>query len=163
MIPPTIYAIIAALLIGGFSGWKLTSGHYDAASLAAEHQHQAEYRAAVERGNEASARLLTAESQIRTIATWKGKQIAQVTTDRPCLSADALGLLNATTVPRIAAHPGQSLAAGSATPPAADRHDASDADVIQWAIDAVELYETCASRLTELQGVYADEERRSNP
>lgn len=160
MIPPIVYAAAMALLIGAFGGWKITSNHYDAQQLTAERQHQADYRAAVERGNEASNRLLAAETQIRTIATWKGKQIETVDTNRPCLSSGAIGLLNETTVPRIVTNPGSPLAASPSAPTSTDRNDASDTDVIRWAIESGERYETCAARLTALQEIVRPQAER---
>lgn len=143
MIPPFVYAILASLLLGAFSGWKVTSNHYEAQQLEAERQAQKAYRTAVDRGNEVASRLLTAEEQIRSITKWKGEQIGKVTTGKPCLSAGAVGLLSATGETG-AAHP-----VGNA-PQSPGGTAATDADVLDWGITAQEQYRTCAARLNNL-------------
>lgn len=148
---PLPYRILGALLLAlglsatGFgAGVKTANDRHAAQQLAAERLAADRYRAEVARGNDLSARLAAAESNIQIKTVERIKYVPQVTTGRDCLSADAVRLLNNTGYPNLSETAGQPAPADAAAPPA------TDADVETWAIDAVAQYATCAERLNLL-------------
>jgi hypothetical protein len=80
--------------------------------------------------------------------------LSTATTGRPCLSADARGLLQQSPAFRI----GLSAPTGSASPtttsPASDPGDSTDADIAGWILDASALYEQCRARIDALRQWY---------
>lgn len=148
---PLPYRILAAvffalaLLASGFTaGVKITRDHAAAQQLVAEKIAADRYRAEVARGNDLSAKLAAAESNIQTKTIERIKYVPTVTTGRDCLSAGAVGLLNGSAHLGLSAPAGKPAAEGAATP------TATDTDVESWAIDASDRYETCAVRLNGL-------------
>jgi hypothetical protein len=73
--------------------------------------------------------------------------IQTATTGRPCLSADARGLLQQSPAfgLKLPAPTGSALAAPAA--PAADSGDSTDTDIAGWILDAAALFEQCRARI----------------
>lgn len=73
------------------------------------------------------------------------------TTGRPCLSADARGLLHQSPAfsLKLSATPGDPAPADAA--PAADPGDSTDTDIAGWILDAASLYEQCRARIDALR------------
>lgn len=150
LIPPP-YRILAgvflalALVAGGFgAGVKVTRDHYAAEQLAAERFANDQYRAEVARGNDLSAKLAAAESNIQIKTIERIVHVKDVTTGRECLSAGAVGLLNGAGRLTLSETAWKPAPADAGAPPA------TDTDVETWAIDAAGRYETCADRLNGL-------------
>lgn len=77
--------------------------------------------------------------------------LQSATTGRPCLSADARGLLQQSPafglkLPKTTGSP-----ASAAPTVAADTGDSTDADVAGWILDAAALYEQCRARIDALR------------
>jgi hypothetical protein len=73
------------------------------------------------------------------------------TTGRPCLSADARGLLQQSPAFSLKL-PTATVGHASAAPAvAADPSDSTDADVAEWIVDAAALYEQCRARIDALR------------
>jgi hypothetical protein len=73
------------------------------------------------------------------------------TTGRPCLSADARGLLQQSPAFGIKLPTTTGGAASAAPAVAADPGDSTDADVAGWILDAAALYEQCRARIDALR------------
>lgn len=148
---PLPYRILAgvflafALVAGGFgAGVKVTRDHYAAEQLAAERLSADQYRAEVARGNELSAQLAAAESNIQIKTIERIVHVKDVTTGRDCLSAGAVSLLNGSGKLTLREAAGKPAAEDAGTLAATDR------DVEEWAIGASSRYETCVERLNAL-------------
>lgn len=148
---PLPYRILAGLLIAfslfaaGFgSGVKITKDHAAAQQLVAQIKAENIYRAEVARGNNLSAKLATAETAIQTKTIERIKYVKDVTTGKPCLSADAVSLLNGTDKPTLRETTGQPAPESPSAP------GATDTDVETWGIQANGQYDTCAERLNAL-------------
>ena len=96
------------------------------------------------RGDVLTRDLLAREALINRISKEKRDALSRHTTGRPCLSADAVGVLNGT------------AGAGAGVPPApgitaaTGGGFATDADVGQWAAAAIAAHDTCRYRLDAL-------------
>lgn len=140
-----------ALFAGGFGyGVKVTKDHAAVKQLAAERLAAEQYRAEVDRGNALSAKLSVAESAIQTKTIERIIHVKDVTTGGPCLSADAVSLLNGTDKPTLRETSGQPVAESPAEPALASGNTASDKDISEWILIAQNWYETCAARQSML-------------
>ena len=101
-------------------------------------------QAAQVRGDVLTRDLLAREVLINRLSKEKRDALSRLTTGRPCLSADAVGVLNDQA----------SAGAGMPTPPGSPAATggvfATDADVGQWAAAARSAHDTCRSRLDAL-------------
>lgn len=91
------------------------------------------------RSDALTVRLAGKQEQIFNLQRAAHASINQTTFNRPCLSADAVRVLNGTDVPQTS---GSAAATGEAF--------ATDADVGHWAVDAHAQYEQCRQRLDAL-------------
>jgi hypothetical protein len=73
------------------------------------------------------------------------------TTGRPCLSADARGLLHQSPAFGLKLPKATGGSASAPAAPAADPGDSTDADVAGWVLDASALYEQCRARIDALR------------
>lgn len=103
-------------------------------------------RAALALGDALFNQLADAEKDRQKTALEHQREIKRLTTGRPCLSADVVGLLNGTGQGNSAA--GLSAPADGAA--AEDGPFATDTDVAGWADNARRQYETCRDRLGAL-------------
>lgn len=101
-------------------------------------------QAAQVRGNILTSDLLARQQQIDRIQKARHAELARLTTGRPCLSADAVGVLNEQ------AGSGSGVPQATGITAATGATFATDADVGQWAADARASYDTCRSRLDAL-------------
>lgn len=151
MIPIQYKILAVALLLGGvfsagaYAGYKLEHTRGQAAELASQQAAEAQYKAAVQRGDELSGRLAAAQSAIQVRTVERIKYVPQVTSGRECLSAAAVGVLDGSA-------PGLKLSQAAGEPVAADAaaSAASDRDVADWVAGAEDQYEQCAARLNSL-------------
>ena len=101
-------------------------------------------QAAQVRGDTLSRDLLAREALINRLSKEKRDALSRLTTGRPCLSADAVGVLKGT----AGAGAGMPQATGSLA--ATGATFATDADVGQWAAAAIAAHDTCRYRLDSL-------------
>lgn len=73
------------------------------------------------------------------------------TTGRPCLSADARGLLQQSPAFGLKLSPATGSPASAAPPVAVNPGDSTDSDIAAWVIDAADLYEQCRVRIDALR------------
>jgi hypothetical protein len=162
MMPLPIIAAIASLLAGLAAGYGLEhrARLAEVAQIRAEvARHEAEAAEENRRRAEAASRAADAalaEKDRRLLeldATNRRLRhdLQAATTGRPCLSADARGLLQQSPAFRLKlpATTGSALAAPAA--PAADSgqsaSDSTDTDIAGWILDAAALYEQCRARI----------------
>jgi len=167
---PGLLWLLTALLAALFKWQALQADHALLAlqaRTAAERLHsERQAREQISRAAAAAdAAVLQAQSQAQRALAQSGelrRELARVSTARPCLSADTRRLLHTSTafasnhLPAPAAS-----AAGSHTPTAADpeqqsaqQHSApvsTEADVAGWILDAATLYTQCRARLDALR------------
>ena len=110
-------------------------------------------QAAQVRGDVLTRDLLAREALINRISKEKRDALSHLTTGRPCLSADAVGVLNGTT------GTGDGVPTPPGIPAATGATFATDADVGQWAIAARAAHDTCRQRLDALIDWHAKEEK----
>jgi electron transfer flavoprotein alpha subunit len=150
---------LIALLAAFFSGLLLSAfvvndiKNADIAALKAAHaQQQAAAEAAARqrleeataRGDDLAARLAKTETALNQKTLEVSREIARVTTGRPCLGAAAVRLLN---------NPRDDIVAVPQTasqPDAEDGAVATDTDIANWIANAQGQYETCRARLGAL-------------
>ena len=101
-------------------------------------------QAAQVRGDVLTRDLLAREALINRLSKEKRDALSRLTTGRPCLSADAVGVLN----DQAGAGAGMPQATGITA--ATGGVFATDADVGQWAIAARAAHDTCRHRLDAL-------------
>ena len=101
-------------------------------------------QAAQVRGDVLTRDMLARESLINRLSKEKRDALSRLTTGRPCLSADAVGVLNGTT------GAGAGMPQATGIPAATGRGFATDADVGQWAAAAIAAHDTCRKRLDAL-------------
>ena len=101
-------------------------------------------QAAQVRGDTLSRDLLAREAMINRLSKEKRDALSRLTTGRPCLSADAVGVLNGTT------GAGAGMPQATGIPAATGGGFATDADVGQWAAAAIAAHDTCRHRLDAL-------------
>ena len=157
MITPPItlitHGIVAVAAAAG--AWVWQSNSYDAkladmrSSIAESDRLRARaaataLQAAQVRGDVLTRDLLDREALINRISKEKRDAINRYTTGRPCLSADAVGVLNGT------AGAGAGVPPATGIPAATGGGFATDADVGQWAAAAIAAHDTCRYRLDAL-------------
>lgn len=135
-----VFVVLTLFSAGYYNGVQRAKEKAAAQQLVAKIKADELYRKEVERGNELSARLSAAESNIQIKIVERIKYVQSVTTGRDCLSAGAVSVLNGSGYPKLS---------NRAEPPFS-AESASDTDVGAWAIDASGRYETCAERLNTL-------------
>lgn len=101
-------------------------------------------QAAQVRGDVLTRDLLAREALINRLSKEKRDAISRHTTGRPCLSADAVGVLN------DQASDGAGVPQATGSTAATGGGFASDSDVGQWAAAARAAHDTCRSRLDAL-------------
>jgi len=144
-----LFAITAA---AEYDGYKRSDAKWTAKTLAEERAYTELYQAEVNRGNELSSKLAATESNIQIKTIERIKYVDKVTTGKSCLSADAVGLLNhgsETAMPEAAGEPVAESSGASA----------SDSDILTWAIEAHQYYDTCSVRLNTLIDWTTDQPR----
>ena len=146
-------ALIAAALGGAY----LMADHKDAV-IARMEAAQAKSEAAVAtagakrlrdaqiRGDTLTNQLAEAEKARKKTALEHQREIKNLTTGRPCLNADVVGLLNGTGQGNETA----GLSASASVTAAANGPFATDTDVANWADNARGQYEICRDRLGAL-------------
>lgn len=103
---------------------------------------------AQQRGNALTTQLATRQALVNQLRKSRHDALKALTTGHPCLSADAVRVLNHPDAAAPGGHepvpapPGGAVAAGGAF--------ATDADVGHWAADARAAYDTCRARLDAL-------------
>ena len=152
----TFPVVGAALAIALVSGSYVMGRSHGTAACATEWQARelatAEtWRAEVERrqilADDLQRRLAAAETQTRTIHQEVIREIPAATLGRPCLSDDALGLLDRF---RFRATSGLGVPATAFEPAGAVGATASDTQVAQWAADVIEQHERERARCNAL-------------
>lgn len=149
-----IACLISAAVAGG-GAWAWQANSYDAqiadmrSSIAESDRLRARaeataLQAAQVRGDVLTRDLLTREAMINRLSKEKRDALSRYTTGRPCLSADAVGVLNEQ------AGSGSGVPQATGITAATGATFATDADVGQWAADARASYDTCRSRLDAL-------------
>ena len=88
--------------------------------------------------------LLAREALINRISKEKRDALSRLTTGRPCLSADAVWVLNGTE------GSGAGMPQATGIPAATGGGFATDSDVGQWAAAAIAAHDTCRYRLDAL-------------
>lgn len=151
MLIPLPYRLLGALLLalsliagGVWYGTSATNDRRDAKELIAERAATKRLNEEIARGNGLSARLSVAESAIQIKTIERIKYVPKVTTGKPCLSADAVSLLNGSDKLTLRETAGQPVAESPGD------SAATDTDVEAWIIGAQGVYETCAIRLNTL-------------
>jgi hypothetical protein len=154
-IPPWMIAVLSfsagAMLMDGWwsNAHKAEINQIKAAQAQVQAETERQTRERLEdaqaRGDTLTARLAATEEVLHTKTQEVNREIARLTTGRPCLGADVVRLLNqpanssAGAVPQA---PGQ--------PVAQDGAAASDTDIAGWIAGAQSQYETCRARLGAL-------------
>ena len=155
MIPTTAIARLASAAIAAAGAWVWQANSYEAkladirSSIAESDRLRARaaataLQAAQVRGDTLSRDLLAREALINRLSKEKRDALSRLTTGRPCLSADAVGVLNGTT------GTGDGVPTPPGIPAATGATFATDADVGQWAAAARAAHDTCRSRLGAL-------------
>ena len=155
MIPTTAIACLASAAIAAAGAWVWQANSYEAelanmrGSIAESNKLRARAAAtalqsAQVRGDVLTRDLLTREAMINRLSKEKRDALSRLTTGRPCLSADAVGVLNGTT------GAGAGVPTATGIPAAAGGGFATDADVGQWAAAAIAAHDTCRHRLDAL-------------
>ncbi len=154
----------AATVAAALAGWAAWSWQGDraAATLAAMKQQHVTAQAELternakhlvrvwERGDDLAASLASQQIHINALHQEHARAINRLTTGRPCLSAELVGVLNRTDQPSPTDRP-DPLPTPATEPAAADATAfATDADVSTWAATARSQYATCAARLDAL-------------
>jgi len=148
--------LIAGLVVAVIAGSYFTGRSAGATACTAEWQARelalaATWRTEVERrqtlADDLQRRLATAETQTRTIYQEVIREIPTATLGRPCLSDDALGLLD-----RFQSALEPPVGLSSTTGQSADSPSsvASDTQVAQWAADVIEQHERERARCNAL-------------
>lgn len=140
--PIQLLVIVAAIsaLVGGTVGYKVHKSFTDAElveQLAEAHKNRDE---ALKLNDELSRKLSEAEGSITTRTVEVVKYVPKVTTGKPCLSSDAVGLLQPT------GNQGATKTDGKSDDKGAEPLAASDRDVAYWIAEANRLYDVCAER-----------------
>lgn len=154
-------AALAAAALAGWAAWQWQGDRAAAAidrlqaqhATAAQQQTQANARHLLrvwERGDQLAAALATQQAQTQQARHDHEKAIDRLTTGRPCLSAELVGLLNQPqpAAPAGGPDPMPPPASDPAAAPAASF--ATDADVSTWAATARQQYAACAAQLNAL-------------
>ena len=148
--------LIAGLVVALIAGSYVTGRNAGAIACAAEWQARelalaATWRAEVERrqtlADDLQRQLAATETKTRTIYQEVIREIPVATLGRPCLSDDALGLLDRF---QSLATPGFGLPATTGESSGAAGTVASDTQVAQWAADVIEQHERERSRCNAL-------------
>ena len=164
MIPPTAIACLASAAIAAAGAWAWQAHSYEAkladmrSSIAESDRLRARaaataLQAAQVRGDVLTRDLLAREALINRISKEKRDALSRLTTGRPCLSADAVGVLN----DQASAGAGMPQSTGSSA--STDGGFATDADVGQWAAAAIAAHDTCRHRLDALIDWHTKEEK----
>lgn len=148
LIAGLVVALIAGSYVTGHStGTTACTAEWQARELALA----ATWRAEVERrqtlADDLQRRLATAETKTRTIYQEVIREIPVATLGRPCLSDDALGLLDRF---QSLATPGFGLPETTGQPADSPSSVASDTQVAQWAADVIEQHERERARCNAL-------------
>ena len=147
------YLLTAAL--SAYAAWAWQANHYEAkladmrSSISESDRLRARaaataLQAAQVRGDVLTRDLLAREALINRLSKEKRDALSRLTTGRPCLSADAVGVLNGT------AGTGDGVPTPPGSPAATGATFATDADVGQWAAAARAAHDTCRQRLDAL-------------
>jgi hypothetical protein len=78
-------------------------------------------------------------------------ELKTATTGRPCLSADARGLLHQSPAFGLKLPEATGSAPSAPAAVAADSGDSTDADIAEWILDAASLYEACRARIDAIR------------
>lgn len=147
-----IAGLVVALIAGSYvsgrnAGVAASTAEWQASELelAATWRAEVEHRQAL--ADDLQRRLAAAETKTRTIYQEVIREIPTATLGRPCLSDDALGLLDRF---QSAREPRVGLSATAGEPAGAARAVASDTQVAQWAADVIEQHERERSRCNAL-------------
>ena len=152
----TVPAVAAAVSLALVTGSYALGRSHGTAACTAEWQVRERataetWRVEVERRqvlvDDLQRRLAAAETQTRTIHQEVIREIPAATLRRPCLSDDALGLLDRF---RFRATSGLGLSATAREPAGAAGTTASDTQVAQWAADVIEQHERERARCNAL-------------
>lgn len=161
MIRTTIAAAAIAAAVGAAGGWTAQGWRMDAALADLRNSHtqaqaelterNAKHLARVwARGDELAASLASQQIHISQLHQEHSRAIQHLTTGRPCLSAELVGVLNRTDQPSPTDRP-HALPTPTGSPDAAHASAfATDSDVSTWAATARSQYATCAARLDAL-------------
>ena len=157
MITPPItlitHSIVAVAAAAGAWVWQANSYEAKLANMRSSIAESGRLRApaaatalqaAQVRGDTLSRDLLAREALINRLSKEKRDALSRLTTGRPCLSADAVGVLNGTT------GTGDGVPTPPGSPAATGGGFATDADVGQWAAAARAAHDTCRHRLDAL-------------
>jgi len=140
---------LSGLLLAGFvvdsikeAGIAHLKADYAKQQAVAEAEARIRLEAAVARGNTLSSRLAQTESTLNKKTLEVSREIARLTTGRPCLGAAAVSLLNGGPAPKLSQASGQPVAEDGAV--------ATDTDIAWWIAGTQGQYETCRARLGAL-------------
>lgn len=155
MINRTSVACLVSAAVAGLCAWAWQANSYEAkladmrSSIAESDRMRARaaataLQAAQVRGDVLTRDLLARENLITKLSKEKRDALSRLTTGRPCLGADAVGVLN------------DPNGAGAGVPPSTGNTAATgggfatDTDVGHWAAAARAAYDTCRTRLDAL-------------
>lgn len=143
-------AVAAMVFLSGVTvGYRWHKAGSDAAEIKRMADSDRRLRAEIARGNDLSARLAAAESDIKTRTVEVIKHVPSVTTGRRCLDIAAVRLLQPGSGNGIKPPAGTSVAESTGA-------FASDTDVGYWIAGANDGYDTCAERLNALVDFYGE-------
>jgi hypothetical protein len=130
---------------GSVAGYKYHKSITDAAELASIKEAEKKYKTLELALDASSTKILEAEATIQLLTKEKIRYVPQVTSNKPCLSASAVQLLNSSaTSLQASLDPSLPKAESSSASPTSE--SLSDTDVAYWITEAQSLYDTCAER-----------------
>lgn len=144
MIAASLVAAIALFMSGLGVGIKWESGRNAEAQVKAQNEYQTKYQEAIDHGNALAEKLAIEQGIIHTRTVTVIKNIPGVTDDKPCLSPDALRLLNGSDATGMPETGGESISKTYRNLAATDR------DIANWIADAQDQYGQCAKQLNAL-------------
>jgi hypothetical protein len=162
---PAIAVAMLCVAAGVAGGYALKGRLAEAQIARIQADHAAQRQAAAEA---AAQRLAAAQDAADRAVAQRDARIAELdattrrlrhdlrsaTTGRPCLSADARGLLHqspafGTRMPETSG--GVATAPAAAAPDPGERADSTDADLARWILDVAALYEQCRARIDAIR------------
>ena len=139
--------IAGSYFTGRSAGTTACTAEWQARELAITETWRAEVERRQTLADDLQRRLATAETQTRTIYQEVIREIPTATLGRPCLSDNALGLLDRF---QSALEPRVGLSATTGQPADSPATVASDTQVVQWAADVIEQHERERARCNAL-------------
>lgn len=162
-----LFYSVGALMLVGSHTWAYLEGRQSKADeVKAENakiaaQVAEAYKAQVKRGNLKAAEVQTQKEQSAEKLTTVLTHVHKVTTNRDCLSHDAVRLLNKPTTFGLSASPKRDDAeVPDRTATDTDEQEVStDADVVEWIAKAKAMYESCAANNNGIVDILTNDDK----